>query len=96
MIDTNCQRQKAKTGRKTVVSHWASVKLYVCPPRAREGIHTNCHQKPHAMKAGEGGKGGWEMSLTHKKSLESPSEPETRVTGNTVIAYGEKTYSNSN
>lgn len=48
------------------------------------------------MKAGEGGKGDWEMSLTHEKSLERPAEPETRVTSSTDIAYGEKTYSNSN
>lgn len=43
------------------------------------------------MKAGEGGEGGWEMSLTCEKGLERPSEPETRVTGSADIAYGEKT-----
>lgn len=48
------------------------------------------------MKAGEGGKGGWEMSLTREKGLERPSEHETRVTDSAGIAYGEKTCSNSN
>lgn len=48
------------------------------------------------MKAGQGGKGGWEMSLTCEKGLERHSEPETRVTGSAGIAYGDKTCLNSN